>query len=86
MSLLDVQETDISRSQDEDLGYNNGGNAKGVLTVAAILIHRFYMRRSINDFPPEVCIYSLRQGKRADDNSSWRRPYYLSHLKSRKNL
>ncbi|KAL7421109.1 hypothetical protein Q5752_003993 [Cryptotrichosporon argae] len=28
--------------------------AKGVITVAAVLIHRFYMRRSLADFPEEL--------------------------------
>ena len=32
---------------------------KGTLALAAVLIHRFYMRRSLRDFKPDVRIEQL---------------------------
>lgn len=40
-----------SRCQSDDV---NSKGARGVMTVAATLLHRFYMRRSFADFSEEV--------------------------------
>lgn len=50
----------------DDEPYDNGGRAKGVLTVAATLVHRFYMRRSASEFPPEVSIVIVKYVHQAD--------------------
>ena len=31
--------------------------AKGIMPAAAVLVHRFYMRRSLKDFGEKVCSF-----------------------------
>lgn len=44
---------DITRYDPRD---PNHKGARGVMTVASTLLHRFYMRRSFKDFPEEVSV------------------------------
>jgi hypothetical protein len=49
--LSRVTQADSTRYEPRDPNHHG---ARGVMTVASTLIHRFYMRRSFNDFPDSV--------------------------------
>lgn len=61
---------DHSKLQETDPEVTPG---KGVMSVGAVLVHRFYMRRSLNDFSPKVrrTEYSVDDRPLLRQSSSW---------------